>query len=186
MKKTLKTVLWVLAAFMLADLLYRALLWRPDELTVTARFRIPMYKHVEKYYSSLPYHGFGTFHVFPGEAVEIAQGAHDAPYRPGRMHRGSLRTGFSYGPDAVRGVIRREDILKVWPEAPLEEDWPFHISFYNTSTGRPLRMYLDISYDAEWDRAEAVLYVFCPGLARPETVYWQGNPGEPIRVFIEI
>ena len=38
------------------------------------------------------------------------------------MKNGLLRRSFDYGPDSVEGIIRKEDVLKVWPDAPLEGD----------------------------------------------------------------
>ena len=101
------------------------------------------------------------------------------------MKNGLLRRSFDYGPDSVEGIIRKEDVLKVWPDAPLESDWPFHIYFYNTSTGRTFRMFLDISYDTETSKAEAVFYVFYPGNANPVTDRWEGQFGDDVVVGME-
>lgn len=121
-----------------------------------------------------------------GYMDRVAEGEHGAPYRPAKMKNGIFRKSFEYGPDSVEGVIRKEDILKVWPDAPLENDWPFSVNFYNTSTGRAFRMFLDISFDAETGRAEAVFYVYYPGYAKPTTDRWEGKPGEKVSVLLEI
>lgn len=187
MKKGWKILLCVLAFFMLADLGYRAFFYRPTELVVSARFRIPIPRSDPDYdYYLSDDNGYRTVRVHPAEAVGVAEGMHGAPYRPARMKNGIFRKGFEYGPDSVEGIIRKEDVLKVWPDAPLESDWPFSVNFYNTSTGRSFRMFMDLSYDAETDRAEAVFYVFYPGSADPATDRWEGKLGEKAVVLLEI
>ena len=130
--------------------------------------------------------GFRTVLVSPADKIEIAEGAHDAPYRPAKMKNGVIRKGFEYGPDAIQGIIRKEDILKVWPETTLDGDWPFVVYFYNTSTGRALRMYLDIFYDTESDKAKAVFYVYYQGNAKPATDTWEGKLGDKVLVELEL
>lgn len=193
MKKLLKTLLGIIIfllgiiiLFMLTDTLLRA--FSPsDELTVSARFRIPVEKSDRNYeYYMRQDNGFKTVIVSPVDKIKIAEGAHDAPYQPAKMKNGVIRKGFEYGPDAIQGIIRKEDILNVWPEAPLDRDWPFVVSFYNTSTGRALRMYLDILYDTETDKAKAVFYVYYQGKANPATDTWEGKLGDVVNVLLEI
>ena len=45
---------------------------------------------------------------------------------------------------------------------------------------------MDLSYDAETDRAEAVFYVFYPGSAEPATDRWEGKLGDDVMVVMEI
>lgn len=187
MKKGWKILLCVLAFFMLADLVYRAFFYRPSELLVSARFRIPVPAGDRDYdYYLSDDNGYRTVRVRPAEAIGVAEGMHGAPYHPAKMKNGLLRRSFDYGPDSVEGIIRKEDVLKVWPDAPLESDWPFHIYFYNTSTGRTFRMFLDISYDAETSKAEAVFYVFYPKDANPVIDRWEGKLGDDVMVGMEI
>ena len=187
MKKAWKILIGILAFFMLAYLVSKAFFDPPTELTVSARFRIPVQRSDRDYPYYLTHdNGHKTVYVHPAEAIGVAEGGHSAPYRPAKMKNGIFRKSFEYGPDSVEGVIRKEDILKVWPDAPLETDWPFSVSFYNTSTGRAFRMFLDISFDAETGRAEAVFYVYDPGYAKPTTDRWEGKPGEKVSVLLEI
>lgn len=193
MKKLLKILcriiiflLGIIILFVSADILLRA--FSPsDELTVSARFRIPVEKSDRDYnYYMHQRNGFKTVLVSPADKIEIAEGAHDAPYRPAKMKNGVIRKGFEYGPDAIQGIIRKEDILKVWPETTLDGDWPFVVYFYNTSTGRALRMYLDIFYDTESDKAKAVFYVYYQGNAKPATDTWEGKLGDKVLVELEL
>lgn len=193
MKKLLKILcriiiflLGIIILFVSADILLRA--FSPsDELTVSARFRIPVEKSDRDYdYYMHQRNGFRTLLVSPADKIEIAEGAHDAPYRPAKMKNGVIRKGFEYGPDAIQGIIRKEDILKVWPETTLDGDWPFVVYFYNTSTGRALRMYLDIFYDTESDKAKAVFYVYYQGNAKPATDTWEGKLGDKVLVELEL
>lgn len=193
MKKLLKILcriviflLGIIILFVSADILLRA--FSPsDELTVSARFRIPVEKSDRDYdYYMHQRNGFRTVLVSPADKIEIAEGAHDAPYRPAKMKNGVIRKGFEYGPDAIQGIIRKEDILKVWPETTLDGDWPFVVYFYNTSTGRALRMYLDIFYDTESDKAKAVFYVYYQGNAKPATDTWEGKLGDKVLVELEL
>ena len=193
MKKLLKILcriiiflLGIIILFVSADILLRA--FSPsDELTVSARFRIPVEKSDRDYdYYMHQRNGFKTVLVAPADKIEIAEGAHDAPYRPAKMKNGVIRKGFEYGPDAIQGIIRKEDILKVWPETTLDGDWPFVVYFYNTSTGRALRMYLDIFYDTESDKAKAVFYVYYQGNAKPATDTWEGKLGDKVLVELEL
>ncbi len=188
MKKGWKILLCVLAFFMLAGLLHRAFFfYRLTELTVSAHFRVPVPKSDRDYdYYMSEDNGYRTIHVHPADAIGVAEGMHGAPYHPARMKNGIFRKDFEYGPDSVEGIIRKEDVLKAWPDAPLESDWPFSVNFYNTSTGRAFRMFMDISYDTETDRAEAVFYVFYPGYADPVTDRWEGKLGEEAVVLLEI
>ena len=193
MKKLLKILcriiiflLGIIILFVSADILLRA--FSPsDELTLSARFRIPVEKSDRDYdYYMHQRNGFKTVHVSPADKIEIAEGAHDTPYRPAKMKNGVIRKGFEYGPDAIQGIIRKEDILKVWPETTLDGDWPFVVYFYNTSTGRALRMYLDIFYDTESDKAKAVFYVYYQGNAKPATDTWEGKLGDKVLVELEL
>lgn len=193
MKKLLKILcriiiflLGIIILFVSADILLRA--FSPsDELTVSTRFRIPVEKSDRDYdYYMHQRNGFKTVLVSPADKIEIAEGAHDAPYRPAKMKNGVIRNGFEYGPDAIQGIIRKEDILKVWPETTLDGDWPFVVYFYNTSTGRALRMYLDIFYDTESDKAKAVFYVYYQGNAKPATDTWEGKLGDKVLVELEL
>ena len=193
MKKLLKILcriiiflLGIIILFVSADILLRA--FSPsDELTVSARFRIPVEKSDRDYdYYMHQRNGFRTVLVSPADKIEIAEGAHDAPYRPAKMKNGVIRKGFEYGPDAIQGIIRKEDILKVWPETTLDGDWPFVVYFYNTSTGRALRMYLDIFYDTESDKAKAVFYFYYQGNAKPATDTWEGKLGDKVLVGLEL
>lgn len=179
-------LLGIIILFVSADILLRA--FSPsDELTVSARFRIPVEKSDRDYdYYMHQRNGFRTLLVSPADKIEIAEGAHDAPYRPAKMKNGVIRKGFEYGPDAIQGIIRKEDILKVWPETTLDGDWPFVVYFYNTSTGRALRMYLDIFYDTESDKAKAVFYVYYQGNAKPATDTWEGKLGDKVLVELEL
>lgn len=136
MKKLLKILcriiiflLGIIILFVSADILLRA--FSPsDELTVSARFRIPVEKSDRDYdYYMHQRNGFKTVLVSPADKIEIAEGAHDVPYRPAKMKNGVIRKGFEYGPDAIQGIIRKEDILKVWPETTLDGDWPFVVYF---------------------------------------------------------
>ena len=193
MKKLLKILcriiiflLGIIILFVSAEILLRA--FSPsDELTVSARFRIPVEKSDRDYdYYMHQRNGFKTVLVSPADKIEIAEGAHDTPYRPAKMKNGVIRKGFEYGPDAIQGIIRKEDILKVWPETTLDGDWPFVVYFYNTSTGRALRMYLDIFYDTESDKAKAVFYVYYQGNAKPATDTWEGKLGDKVLVELEL
>lgn len=89
MKKLLKILcriiiflLGIIILFVSADILLRA--FSPsDELTVSARFRIPVEKSDRDYdYYMHQRNGFWTVLVSPADKIEIAEGAHDAPYRP--------------------------------------------------------------------------------------------------------
>ena len=86
MKKLLKTLLGIIIfllgiiiLFMLTDTLLRA--FSPsDELTVSARFRIPVEKSDRNYdYYMRQDNGFKTVLVSPVDKIKIAEGAHDAP-----------------------------------------------------------------------------------------------------------
>ena len=179
MKKLLKTLLGIIIfllgiiiLFMLTDTLLRA--FSPsDELTVSARFRIPVEKSDRNYeYYMRQDNGFKTVLVSPVDKIKIAEGAHDAPYQPAKMKNGVIRKGFEYGPDAIQGIIRKEDILKVWPETTLDGDWPFVVYFYNTSTGHALRMY------AECQPVDAVhVFLLQPGNLPPVPAVQICQPG---------
>ena len=118
----------------------------------------------------------------PQTQAQIGYG-HDPDFRPVRFKDTVLRTGLDYGPVEIRGAIPAESIRTAWPGAPFDEDWPFSIAFYNTSSGRIFHMYLDISVDTKTASAQADLYIFEDRRAQPMTAHWEGRPGEPISVW---
>lgn len=120
--------------------------------------------------------------IQPKEAAELQigySGVNDR-IRSEAFSNGVLHTGFDHGAIEIRGVISAEGIRKVYPQSAVSEDWPFSIMFYNTSSGRVFRIYLDIEYNTLEGTAQADLYFFEDHYAMATVAHWEGKPGESI------
>ncbi len=120
--------------------------------------------------------------IQPKEAAEIQlgySGVNDR-HRSATFSNGVLYAGFDHGAIEIRGVISAEEIHKAYPQSTVNEDWPFSIMFYNTSSGRIFHVCLDIEYNALEGKAKADLYFFEDHYAMSTVAHWEGQPGDPI------
>ena len=161
-------------AVLLAVLLFQRLSQGGSELTVSACFS----------YRSNGWSVSRTVHA--ADKAEITASHGDGDYRELRFRNGRTNVGFGYGPYVIRGKISRKDILAAWPDTFHYADWPFSISLFNTTDNNSFRIYLDICYDEETDRATADLYVFYNSYAHAVTDHWEGRLGESITVGKEL
>ena len=123
--------------------------------------------------------------IKPDTAAQIASGNYEASFRPLPFINGTLRTGLAHGPIKIKGFFPCKSIQETFPSCSIDDDWPFTVSFYNTSTGRVFHFYLDVTCDPITEAASADLYIFGESNAHPLVAHWEGYLGNAIDISPE-
>lgn len=152
-----------------------------DDLTFTAQATVYAATDDACYVSEN--NGYQLYSVYPYGKGSVWE---DSRKRSVKFRNGAVSTGFGHGPNTLTGYMALDDLREKWEQIPLQADWPFSVSLYNTSEGRKFRVYLDIEIYTDQPDAKATLYVFYPDSAHPVICTWSGKIGEEIRFILEV
>ena len=108
-----------------------------------------------------------TYNVYPVQEAEWSTKTHEAPFTPIRITNGNLKCSVGYGPIEIKGVFSHAEIKKIWPDAPIDNDWNFSIVLFNCHLDSVrYHMYCYVRVDAETNQCTADLYIFKNGFAK--------------------
>ena len=165
--------LWIiLAILIIAIAVINAfiLLHSNCDITISAEFQMPRWDD-----------GISIKTVYPSQDAEWSKGSHEAPFTPIKITNGKLSCSIGYGPIEIAGCFSREEILRIWPEAPIDKDWDFGIGLFDCHVeDRGYHMYCNVQVDTQTGLSTADLYIFENGFASPEIDHWEGKVGEKI------
>ena len=163
----------ILAAIIASCVIFLTVSDRNCTVTISATFRLPAGEDDSERYHT----------VYPAHTAAWTAGEHGAAPVPARIVKGDLKASAGYGPVGLEGTFPYDGIISIWPDAPLDRDWPFSVSLFNCHTeGNGYRMYFDVQADTETGDATADLYIYANGAAHPETAHWEGKAGEKIEL----
>ncbi len=148
-------------------------------LTVQATLYVPS---GDDYYKR-EYNGYRPYWISPNLNASIL---YDLDLHKAKFKQNTLTTVFDHGPYSIEGSFSSSELRAHWESIPLEGDWPFSISLYNTSSGRRFQAYMDLELFNDKTQAKATLYIFYEHTAHPEILYWSGNIGEEITFLCEL
>lgn len=140
------------------------------EITISAGFQVPRWDD-----------GINVKTIYPAQNAEWAKESHEVPFTPIRITNGNLKCSVGYGPIEIKGVFPYAEIKKIWPDAPIDNDWIFWIVLFNChveSSG--YHMYCDVQVDTKTSLCTADLYIFINGFTNPDIAHWEGTIGEEI------
>ena len=118
-----KKKLWILLTILSIIIVAIAVLSIFDkncEITISAMIHLPPEAGIDR-----------TYNVYPVQEAEWSTKMHEAPFTPIRITNGNLKCSVGYGPIEIKGVFSRAEIKKIWPDAPIDNDWNFSIVLFN-------------------------------------------------------
>ena len=140
------------------------------DITISAEFQMPRWDD-----------GISIKTVYPSQHAEWSKEYHGAPFTPIKITNGKLSCSIGYGPIEIAGCFSREEILRIWPEAPIDKDWDFGIGLFDCHVeDRGYHMYCNVQVDTQTGLSTADLYIFENGFASPVIDHWEGKVGEEI------
>ena len=160
-----------------------ALLWFQYRSSLTLTVQATLYVPSDDAYYKREYNGYRPYWISPNQTASIL---YDLDLHKAKFKQNTMTMVFDHGPYSIEGSFSSSALRTHWESIPLEEDWPFCISLYNTSSGRRFQAFMDLEIFTDKAQAQATLYIFYEKKAHPEVLYWTGAIGEEITFLCEL
>ena len=157
--------------------------WFQYRSSLTLTVQATLYVPSDDAYYIREYNGYRPYRISPNQTASIL---YDLDLHKAKFKQNTLTTVFDHGPYSIEGSFSSSELQAHWENIPLEGDWPFCISLYNTSSGRRFQAYMDLELFTDKTQAKATLYIFYEHKAHPEILHWEGIIGEEITFLCEL